>query len=378
MVRWWMAGVLALTGLLAPLQPVLAHRPSDAYLTLVVTRDSLEGSWAIALRDLDHALGLDADLDGAITWGELRARHPAIAAFALARLRIETGAGPCPTNADEQLVDRRSDGGYAVLRFTAACPGPVESLRLGYELLFDLDPLHRGLVQVEGAGETHTTIFSPQRRSWSLEIASPDLWRQFSSYLIEGVWHIWIGFDHILFLISLLLPAVQRFEARQWKPRGSLREAFLEVAKIVTAFTIAHSVTLGLAVLGWVEPPSALVEAVIAASIVLAALNNIRPLVTRRLWALAFGFGLVHGFGFAGVLQELGLPANALATSLVGFNLGVEAGQLAIVALTMPIAFSLRGAPLYPRLVLRMGSLLIAAVAALWLVERTFGITLMT
>jgi hypothetical protein len=192
--------------------------------------------------------------------------------------------------------------------------------------------------------------------------------------VVEGTWHIWIGFDHILFLLALLLPAVLVRAGRDWTPTPSLRRAGTEVLKVVTAFTLAHSITLSLAVLGFVSLPSRVVESVIAASVVLAALNNLRGTVDRRRWVMAFAFGLVHGFGFASVLADLGLPQGALALALVGFNLGVEIGQLAIVAVFLPIAFALRATAFYRVGVLRFGSLLVALLAAWWFVQRAFDL----
>ena len=153
--------------------------------------------------------------------------------------------------------------------------------------------------------------------------------------------------------------------------------AFCDVLRIVTAFTVAHSITLSLAVLGLVTLPSRLVESAIAASVVAAALNNIWPLVRGRRWMVAFLFGLVHGFGFASVLADLGLPQGALAVALLGFNVGVELGQLAIVAVFLPLAYALRRSWFYRRAVLVGGSLLIALLAAVWLVERVFELKLL-
>ena len=149
------------------------------------------------------------------------------------------------------------------------------------------------------------------------------------------------------------------------------------MAKVVTAFTLAHSVTLTLATLGLVSLPSRLVESAIACSVVLAALNNVWPIVRQRLWLLAFGFGLLHGLGFAGALLDLGLPAHAMVVPLLAFNLGVELGQLAIVALLLPLIFALRETSLYPRLMLRAGSSAIAVLGGLWLVERAFDLRLL-
>jgi hypothetical protein len=197
---------------------------------------------------------------------------------------------------------------------------------------------------------------------------------QFATYLNEGVWHIWTGFDHILFLLSLLLPAVLVRDRHAWEPGASFRGAFIEVAKVVTAFTLAHSITLTLAALSIVVLPSRLVESGIALSVVLAALNNLFPVVSNGRWIAAFGFGLLHGFGFAGALHDLGLPAGSLALSLFGFNLGVETGQLAIVVVFLPAAFALRSTWAYRRVMFAGGSVAIASVAVLWLVERAFNV----
>jgi hypothetical protein len=354
-----------------------AHKPSDSYLVLKVDGATVQGQWDIALRDLDFAIGLDGNGDGEITWGELRARHGAIAAYALPRLKVKAGGSECPTHATEHLVDNHSDGAYAVLRFVAECPKPPAALELTYSLLFDVDPQHKGLLRLEYQGATTTAIFSPDKSSQHFVLAEATLLRQFLDYAKEGVWHIWIGYDHIMFLVALLLPAVLHRQRKHWEAIAGFRPAFFNVLKIVTAFTLAHSITLSLATLGIVTLPTRLVESAIAASVVLAALNNIFPLFEGRLWMVAFAFGLIHGFGFASVLADLGLPQGALLLALVGFNLGVEAGQLAIVSAFLPLAYWLRHTVLYRRAVLVGGSLLIALLASVWLVERVFSLKLL-
>lgn len=357
--------------------PAWAHKPSDSYLTLDARGAVVQGQWDIALRDLDHAIGLDADGNAEITWGELRARHAAIAAYALARLAVQADGADCALQAGEQLVDTHTDGAYTVLRFEARCPAPPRALTLRYRLFADLDPQHRGLLNLQAAGGVRSAVFSPDSAEQRFDLAATGGGSAFVQYLVEGVWHIWIGFDHILFLVSLLLPAVFVWRAARWAPVGRFAEAALDVLKIVTSFTVAHSITLSLATLGLVTLPSRLVEATIAASVVLAALNNVFPVVHGRRWAVAFGFGLIHGFGFASVLADLGLPQGALVLALLGFNVGVELGQLAIVAVFLPLAFALRRTGFYRRGVLGLGSWLIAAVAAGWFVDRAFGLELM-
>ena len=354
--------------------PSLAHQPSSSYLKLAVEGSVIDGQWDIALRDLDYALGIDANGDGAITWGELRRRHEDVAAYALAHLSIYAGDAVCETEIRDHLVDNHSDGAYAVLRFAAACPEWSGSLRITYRLFFDLNPQHKGLLNLIHHGRTYLAVFSLQHDTWRLEAAEFSRIAQFLTFFREGIWHIWIGFDHILFLLSLLLPSVLLREENRWRAVSSLRPAVIDVLKIVTAFTAAHSTTLSLAALGVIALPSRLVESAIAASVVLAALNNLYPVVTGRLWVIAFAFGLVHGIGFASVLTDLGLPRTGLLQSLLAFNLGVETGQLAIVSTFLPVAYWMRHSWFYRVMTLRMGSVLIIATACVWLLERGAGL----
>ena len=358
----------------------MAHKPSDSYLTLKVTGQQVDGQWDIALRDLDMAIGLDADGNQELTWNEVRARHGAIAAYALARLKLALPDGSaCPLVIAAQMLDDHSDGAYAVLKLRARCPADVTTLDVDYTLLFDIDPQHKGLLRLEHGASTSTStaIFTPERAQQSLQVAGASRWRQFVDYVKHGVWHIWIGFDHILFLLSLLLPAVLVRRGGAWHGGAGLRPAVIDVLKIVTAFTLAHSITLSLATLGVLALPSRVVESAIAASVALAALNNVWPLFQRRRAVAAFGFGLIHGFGFASVLLDLGLPASSLWLSLLGFNAGVELGQLGIVALFLPLAFLARNTAFYRKAVLHGGSALILVIALVWLAERAFNLNIL-
>jgi len=355
-----------------------AHKPSDSYLTLSAHDATVTGRWDIALRDLDAAIGLDADRDDAITWGEVHAKQAAIAAYAFSRLALRGDDAACSITPEGLLVDRHTDGAYAVLPFTAACAAAPRSLTVEYRLLFDVDPQHRGLLNLSVAGTSRAGILAVDAPQQTFPLAGASPLAQFVDYLREGVFHIWTGYDHLLFLLSLLLPAVL-IVAPGARRQGvaSFRAAVADVVKVVTAFTLAHSITLSLAALGVVTLPSRVVESAIAVSVVLAALNNVWPVVLSRRWVLAFAFGLIHGFGFASVLADLGLPQASLLPALVAFNLGVEAGQLAIVALFLPLAFAVRDTRFYGRTVFVGGSLLVAALAAAWFAERAFDVALL-
>jgi hypothetical protein len=356
-----------------------AHKPSDSYLLLSQPGQgtTLEGQWDIALRDLQHAIGLDANGDGAITWGELKAREQALTYYALSRLSIEAIArgdrDRCSLQPTGLLFDEHVDGGYAVMRFVVQCPIRPAQLSVHYALLFDVDPNHRGLLDVRAADMNQAFVLADASRTATLNLGTPDRLAQFRAFVDEGIWHIWKGYDHILFLLTLLLPAVVLYCNGRWQPRESLRDALLDVLKVVTAFTVAHSLTLTLAVNGLVSLPSRWVESGIALTVLLGALNNLFPLVRERRWAVAFAFGLIHGLGFASVLADLGLKGWNLALALVGFNAGVEVGQLAIVLIFIPIAYGLRETRFYRRAFMPGGALAIGCMAVYWLTMRAAG-----
>ncbi len=206
-----------------------------------------------------------------------------------------------------------------------------------------------------------------------LDLAHPSRWSAFVEYFRVGVWHIWSGIDHLLFLLSLLLPAVLIRREQRWQAVPQAVPALVSILKVVTAFTLAHSITLSLAAFDVIRLPSRLTESVIAGSIIIGALNNVFPLVTESRWRIALAFGLLHGFGFAAVLSEMGLPRGARLLSLVAFNLGVEAGQLAVVLAIMPIAYGLRASRFYQRAIMPWGSTAIAGLALVWFVQRAIG-----
>jgi hypothetical protein len=340
------------------------------------TPTGIAGQWDLALRDLEDAVGLDANDDGAITWGELSARKEAVCAYASSRLHITGDGKPGALVIRELLVDNHSDGAYAVLRFDVTGIGRPAVLGLNYQAFFDIDPKHRGLLRLENGDQTRVAVFSPETTGQQFDLsaaAAANVPNPFFTFVREGIWHIWSGYDHMMFLLALLLPGVLKRREGTWEPVTAARPAFMNILKIVTAFTVAHSITLSLAALGYVHLPVRLVESSIAASVVLAAFNNVIPFFAERGWMVAFGFGLLHGFGFANALADLGLHTQQMALTLFGFNVGVEIGQLTIVAVFMPIALSVRHLMFYQRIVLRMGSVAIMLVASTWLAERVLN-----
>ena len=356
------------------LSEAFAHKPSDSYLRLGINENTIQGQWDIALRDLDHAINLDKNNNGTITWGEVRGQHSAIARYALSRLNLTAAESACSNHMEHHMVDHHSDGAYAVLQFSIHCPTTSRIMNLHYGLFFDIDPLHRGLLRITHPSRTQTAVLSPEQPTIQLDLLANTSWREFFEFGQEGVWHIWIGYDHILFLISLLLPSVLLWKTGQWQAAESFREVFREIFSIISAFTFAHSVTLSLAALKLLTLPSRWVESIIAISVVLAALHNLVPIIQVRRWIVGLIFGLVHGFGFASVLSDLQLPASSMFVALAGFNMGVELGQLAIVGTFLPLAFAARHSWAYRHLALQFGSACIGGIAFMWFIERSFNL----
>ncbi len=346
-----------------------AHKASDSYLTLTAHGSEVAARWDIALKDLDGELDLDADGDGQILWREVTARQTELLRYALGHLQLSQGPAACAARPASLRLTRHSDGVYAVLDFSFACADGVSDVTLAYSLLFDVDAQHRGLVRLAGAGDSWVS-FSSDERTRPLTFAEVSRLHQMWEAFTSGVHHIAIGSDHLCFLFALLLPSVLRRRNGQWESVEKLRPALLEVLKVVTSFTVAHSITLGLAAFDVIRPEPKWVEVAIAASVALAALNNLWVLLPEGRWSLAFGLGLLHGFGFVNAMQDLGAGAAGIWASVLGFNLGVEAGQATIVAMFVPLAFALRNTRFYRVGMFRLGSVGILAAAVWWLGQR--------
>jgi hydrogenase/urease accessory protein HupE len=266
-------------------------------------------------RDLDAALRTALlSAGGVVDADALRQAQPAIAAYVLERARMLTPGGPCQGT----VLSAQSKYEHVIVSVRWACPPASETLGYQVTLFQEIDPAARHMVTVSG-DVRRIGLLSAANPRLELGEARSSLWEVAWRYLLAGIEHIAIGYDHIAFLIAVILWA-----RRLWP-----------LVAVVTAFTVAHSLTLTLAVLGVLAPPARLVEVLIALSIVYVAAENFFVRDIRHRWALTFAFGLVHGFGFASVLREYGIPRQALAPALAAFNVGVEIGQIAIVLLAM-------------------------------------------
>ena len=376
-----------------------AHKSSDSYLQIDATDTGLAVRWDIALRDLDAALDLDANEDGKLTWAEVKAAWPRVQTYAMARLQIEG----CALRPVRQALERRNDGAYAVMFLSSDCV-LTKPPSIAYTLLREVDPTHRGIAKIQRSGQpmvlslldpTHSALIAAPLAQVPIAVAAmavpepapasaapiaaaePALtgatgW----GFLREGIRHILTGYDHVLFLLCLLLPSVMRRTPEGWRPVEKLSQAVLPVVGIVSAFTIAHSITLALAATKVVSLSPSFIEPAIAVTIILAALDNVWPIFPVRRIVVTFFFGLIHGFGFAGVLAELNLPTADFAWALLEFNVGLELGQLLIVVSVTAVLFLLRQRPHYRSWVICGGSYAAIVVGVLWLIERTANVSL--
>ena len=366
-----MLRAITLLWLIAASPAVMAHDPGISRLDITLGEDSITTDARFARSDLEPLVAMDRDYDGLVSGSEWSQAQPALESLAASLVSIEAnGRLLSPIKVAAELDGQ--DGVHLRQRLEATAA--ASRLSVTVPVMVRLSPGHRQFLEVREsrAGLLSNALLSAHQATHEILLAQvkPGALGIFAAYVALGAEHIWLGLDHLLFLVTLLLPAVLVYQARRWEPVTTLRPALVAVVKLVTAFTVAHSLTLTAAVMGWAVPPSRLVEPAIALSVILVALNNLRPVFAGSRWPMAFGFGLLHGFGFASVLQQLGLSPAATLISLLGFNLGVELGQLAVVVLLLPVTYWVREESEYRRYALQGGSVAAALVASAWLLER--------
>ena len=401
----------------------------------------------MAIKDLDLVVPIDANADGKVTWGEVKAAMPLVLALLNEVANIEPPPGrvasiepppalqanavACRLNWQSDGIERRTDGAYLRVAALARCSAG-QALALRYTLLKDQDATHRLLVAGRIADKDLLTTTSPLQQtalllspgvptvSGAVLVAngapSSSRWTALRDYFSLGVHHLLEGYDHLAFLLALVLPlrlnlrrksSVQspvsaaisapinapvnsRLDGRPMSPQSRHPAAHDELSGVtlaahgsavkgnvwfallrtITAFTIGHSITLMLATFGWTQASPVWVEPVIALSIGVTALLNLRPVRWLRVDVLALLFGMVHGFGFAGLLKEAAAPSGLLPWALAGFNVGVEAGQLIAVTAWVLLSQLFVARAWYPSVVVRGGSVLLVLVATFWFWQR--------
>jgi hypothetical protein len=353
-----------------------AHQTSVKYVDVTVDGARAELRLTVAPGDVTEPLGLPADARPTVA----QATTPAVAGYVQRWLAAGRDLGDptvepvaCPAGAPRVHAD--ADARFVVVEWAVTCGGELARLALDFRAFFAVDTRHEAIVTVHAPGQAAAASVVRANAPILRVHAGDDV--GLAGWIAAGVEHIWDGRDHVCFVIALLLVVMLVRTGDTWATRPPLA-TLRRTATIITAFTVAHSISLIAASLGWVSLPGRIVESLIAFSILYTAIENIVHPDVRWRFALTFGFGLVHGLGFASVLQEL-LPPDHVIAPLLGFNLGVELGQLVIVVIALPLAWLAArelGAQRYRRRLLPILSVLIALVAVKWLIERVFGISL--
>jgi hypothetical protein len=381
-----LAAALAIAAVWAP-APAGAHSGEQSYVYLDILPGGIEGRIEYPIRDVNRVLGLDLP-ESAEALDRLGPDLDRIQAYTLQHLSMGVDGDPWTLRMlDEGVEVLDIEIPYLILpfvvdqtfdevptEFQVRTDAIIEAVD-GYSLLLLIGSYWEGGIYANEAD--HLLVYNAGRTVQTVDLENPSWWKGFRGTVDLGVDHIRIGTDHILFILVLVLPAVLVFDLgrRRWDPAPTFGSALWRITKIATMFTVAHSITLTLGGLGYIDLPGKPVEALIALSIIAAALHNIRPVVANKEWLIAFGFGLFHGLGFAGLLSDLGLDRTNRFWSLLGFNVGVEIGQIAIILTVFPALFLLRRLPLYLPL-LRIGSIAMAVVAFGWMIERVFEVNL--
>jgi hypothetical protein len=347
-----------------------AHNPDTSYCKVAISAKEVACKFTYDLLTLQKITKLDANDDGQISRSELEAAFPSIIRFLRERIYLDLNQREAEF-AEADSVVWPNDAGAAIPKsdyaqrlvsivFRNPLLSAPEDVTLTFDFFEQLGEAHTVLGAFDWNGHEDEVIFTRFEPDYLYDTGCvSSLGEQLLQYFKLGVKHIFLGYDHIAFLLALLF--VKRFA---------------DLLKIITAFTVAHTITLALAVLQIVRIPPQLVEVGIAVTIMYVAAENLWKQDHAYRWLLTFGFGLVHGFGFAGVLRELGLPSGGLARSLLSFNLGVEAGQIVIVGALWPLLWWLNRQAVATSLRIVV-SLLIFLLGAAWFLERTCGLKLL-
>lgn len=380
-----------------PHQELSAHSPDQGYVYMRIYDDAIGGRFELNAKDINRVIG--SNLNDDFTEKELAPYVEQLKQYILSRSSFKSDLGRYKTKFTGYRVLELGDDEPDFALFDFDLEGVTEvpkELVVEYNLIFDKSNIHRGMLIQEynwkaGIVDNESllsNIFTPDKTVETLSLEDASIWKGFWALIKLGMWHIWIGLDHILFLVALILPAVVRRRdnlggvevventfGSEWLPVKKFKPAFIYIIKIITFFTIAHSITLALAAMEVVNISSRIVESIIAFSIALAAFHNIYPIFKHKEWMIAFAFGLFHGFGFASVLGGKGLSGDFMTLSLLGFNIGVELGQLLIIAMIFPVLFIIRKLKIYP-LILKYGSMVLILIALYWCIERGFDVDL--
>jgi hypothetical protein len=339
-----------------------AHDLNRSYTTVVVTPDSLQAVFTFDLSDLSRAFGLDSDSDHLISRDELLAGMPRMYEYIEKHTALALNFSPAKLERREGRITQDYWGHVFVdfIFFKRLSELPPE-IALSLDFFEKFAAQHKNLAKIMVGKRIQQAVFSQENpRQRFATGGNISLSAQIGEFVKLGIEHIFLGYDHILFLVALIV----------------IGGRLANLVKIVSAFTVAHSITLILAALQVAILPPRMIESGIALSIVYVAGENFLIRQADHRWILTFIFGLVHGFGFANVLRDLGLPTKGLVPSLLAFNVGVEIGQLCIVAVLFPITLWIAKQKFQHQMVFGLSSVILL-LGLVWFLERAFGLAFM-
>ena len=372
-LRLWLTQTLVLFCVCGNL--AMAHQTGNSYLTVSEADGRLQLEIDFIVRDLGNLLQAPGQPnEPPPAPDKLLSLQAPITTAIQKSLTIEVDEQAIPLEFLTQSVVLHNDGLYVRQRFSgSALPLDAKFIVVRYEFFTQNDKLGRAFFKLVMRNDEISSVFDQASSIQRFALGETKRWSTIGLFTKEGVKHIWEGADHLLFLLTLLLPGLM-LTIRLADASGNLlptnRAAEKFTLKVVTAFTLAHSITLACSVFGWVSLPDKLIESLIALSIMVSALLNLQKRFHISHWKLAFLFGLIHGMGFANGLKELGLSSNYFLETLFAFNLGVELGQLsAVVLVALPVLLLVREAASKQRL-LKYGSIGVLLTSMVWLAQR--------
>lgn len=359
----------ALAAALFAVAEASAHQVRLSYISVTEQEGEQRATITMSFIDLEVANGIDEDFDGAITWGEAKASLDRITTYVLARTSLDAG-GACTLRRRAAQPIQQSGEGFLSLTFGVDCPDATAPVQVASRMFLEIDPTSRVLVSTRTASGDRTYVLGiedTREASAPSPDAAPSPHNKpdgsLVSYFQEGVSHLFGGPDHMLFLLVLIIPAIYA--------GGGFRGVAIAALLPITGFTLGHALTLTAAASGLVRPPAQLVEILIAATILLTAIDNVRSFIPGPRSAVAFIFGLIHGFGFASALGALEVTGWQMGLALLGFNLGIEAGQAVLALAAAPLLFLVREPASRFHLMPLGLSVLAGAMAVFWIAERT-------
>ena len=347
----------------------LSHELSNGYLTLKNdSGETLSGELLLKPKDIGQAAGLETNNDGNLTWGEVRRNHNLANDYIQNHLIIRGSETRCTVSLAPPSIRDISAESLLVYPLSVNCAF-LNEVSVRYSGLVSDFPTHKLLTSITLNEQTSVHVLDSEQTFLSVSPKNSHWISQFSEMVYQGIWHIFIGLDHILFLVATLLTVNLLRKSKRWVKEKSIKRIVKSTVILVSTFTLAHSITLTLTALDFITLNSRIVELGIAISVAITALNNVYPVI-MRLGFVTFGFGLLHGMGFASVFGDLNAQSGSLVMNVLAFNLGVEIGQLAIVALLLPILILLRNVRLYSKAIMPIASSIIAVIALNWTLQR--------